>query len=92
MIRKSIGIRALKNDLSRWVARVRRGQEVLVTDRGRPVARLVPVDEVGGLAALVAAGLVQPAPERRRGTRIRPRARLRGKGPTLSDYVLRGRR
>lgn len=92
MARNAIGIRALKNDLSRWIARVRGGQELLVTDRGRPVARLVPVDQVGGLDALVAAGLVQPAPERRRDARIRPRVRLRGKGPTLSDYVLRGRR
>lgn len=29
--------------MSRYLDRVRAGQEILVTDRGRPVAKLVPV-------------------------------------------------
>jgi prevent-host-death family protein len=37
------GVAELKARLSHYLERVRAGQEVLVTDRGRPVARLVPV-------------------------------------------------
>ena len=33
----------LKASLSRFLARVKAGDEVVVTERGRPVARLVPV-------------------------------------------------
>ncbi len=37
-----VGIRELWNALSRYLARVRRGETFLVTDRGRQVARIVP--------------------------------------------------
>jgi len=37
------GVAELKARLSRYLDQVRAGQEVLVTDRGRPVAKLVPV-------------------------------------------------
>jgi prevent-host-death family protein len=33
----------LKAHLSQYLDRVRAGQEVVVTDRGRPVAKLVPI-------------------------------------------------
>lgn len=36
------GVAELKAHLSQYLDRVRAGEEVLVTDRGRPVARLVP--------------------------------------------------
>jgi prevent-host-death family protein len=39
---KAVGIRELKNQLSRFVAEVARGEVVLVTDRGRVVAELRP--------------------------------------------------
>ncbi|MGQ0540027.1 MAG: type II toxin-antitoxin system Phd/YefM family antitoxin [Gemmatimonadaceae bacterium] len=38
----SVGIRNLKNQLSYYVRRVAAGDRVLVTDRGRVVAALVP--------------------------------------------------
>jgi prevent-host-death family protein len=38
----NVGIRELKAHLSEYVARVAAGEEVVVTDRGRPVARVVP--------------------------------------------------
>ncbi len=37
----SIGIKNLKNNLSRYLARVKKGEVVLVTERGRPIARIV---------------------------------------------------
>jgi prevent-host-death family protein len=39
----NVGIRELKLHLSKYIARVRAGETVVVTDRGRPVARLEPV-------------------------------------------------
>jgi prevent-host-death family protein len=38
----SAGIAQLKARLSEYLARVKAGEEVVVTDRGRPVAKLVP--------------------------------------------------
>lgn len=57
----TIGLRALNRNPSKAVARVRAGASLLVTDRGRPVLRMVPVVEPATesttlLARLVAAG------------------------------------
>ncbi|MFQ5954533.1 MAG: type II toxin-antitoxin system Phd/YefM family antitoxin [Kiloniellales bacterium] len=38
-----IGIREANLHLSRYIAAVERGEEVIITRRGRPVARLMPV-------------------------------------------------
>ena len=46
-----VGIRELKNRLSEYVRRVRRGEEILVTDRGTVVAELrQPTAAPGGVA------------------------------------------
>ena len=37
----SAGINEVKNNLSQLLARVKAGEEILITDRGRPVARIV---------------------------------------------------
>jgi prevent-host-death family protein len=39
---KTVGSRELKNRLGRYLALVGRGETIIVTDRGKPVARLVP--------------------------------------------------
>ena len=86
--RTEVGIRELKNDLSRYIDRVRAGEEVIVTDRGRPVARLSPLDRAADrLADLVAAGLVQPPTNAQR---HRPRP-IQTTG-TVSDLVAEQRR
>jgi prevent-host-death family protein len=52
------GIRELKGgELSRAIHRARVGEDVVVTDRGKPVARIVPFEAVGvptEIAGLVA--------------------------------------
>lgn len=40
-----VGIRELRDHLSRYLERVQAGEELTVTDRGRPIARLVPIAE-----------------------------------------------
>jgi prevent-host-death family protein len=39
---RSAGIREARQNLSVLLDEVRKGREVVITDRGRPVARLVP--------------------------------------------------
>lgn len=39
---ESIGVRELRQHASRYLARVADGASIQITDRGRPVARLVP--------------------------------------------------
>ena len=38
-----VGIRALKQNASAVIARVVDGEELIVTDRGRPVAQIIPI-------------------------------------------------
>ncbi len=40
---KRAAISELKARLSEYIGRVKRGEEVLVAERGKPVARLVPI-------------------------------------------------
>jgi len=39
---RAAGIREARQNLSLLLEEVRKGREVLITDRGRPVARIVP--------------------------------------------------
>ncbi len=57
---ETIGVRELRRDASRWLARVRAGEAFLITERGRPVARLSPVPEPVGYEALLTAGRIAP--------------------------------
>ena len=73
-----VGIRVLRENLSRYIRRVREGEEVVVTDHGKAVARTVPIDRPGLLEQLVAEAVVTPpvvkerAPLRRRITPTAP--------------------
>ena len=58
---RAIGIRDLRQQASRYLRDVQRGETIEVTDRGRPVARLVPVPHAAGLDALAASGRLEPA-------------------------------
>lgn len=55
---ETVGLRELKNRLSEYVARVRSGEGILVTDRGEVVAELIPpgqgIDKRGASSAVVA--------------------------------------
>jgi prevent-host-death family protein len=59
-----IGIRELRQHASVYVDLAEKGYTVDITNRGRLVARLVPVREAGSpLERLIAAGVVEPAEE-----------------------------
>ena len=58
---RSIGVRELRQQASRYLREVERGETIEVTDRGRPVALLVPVPAADRLERLVATGRATPA-------------------------------
>lgn len=65
---KTVSISTLKARLSEFLDAVRAGQDVLVTDRGRPIARLTPVRDQhqkdGRRDLLIRTGRLRP-PQRR---------------------------
>ncbi|MBL7501863.1 type II toxin-antitoxin system prevent-host-death family antitoxin [Frankia sp. CNm7] len=63
-----VGIRELRDNLSRHLAAVRAGHTLTITDHGRAIARLVPVAEPTPLEQLIAEGVVEPAQSRTRRT------------------------
>jgi len=66
-----IGVRELRDGLSRHLATVREGHTITVTDHGRPVARIIPVGVPTKLEQLIVDGKVTPA-KRRKGVRPAP--------------------
>lgn len=44
---ESIGVRELRQYASTYLARVKEGESITVTERGTPIARLVPIGEAG---------------------------------------------
>jgi antitoxin (DNA-binding transcriptional repressor) of toxin-antitoxin stability system len=77
---RSVGIKVLKNKLSEYVRMAAGGETVLVTDRDRVVAELVPPREHAGRSAadarwaeLVRQGVVTPAKNPRKGPLQPPR-------------------
>ncbi|HRW37435.1 MAG: type II toxin-antitoxin system prevent-host-death family antitoxin [Microthrixaceae bacterium] len=84
-----VGVRELKDNLSHYLGRVRAGEEVVVTDRGKPVARLSGLDRsTDHLAELIASGVVRPAKRR---SRRPPERRIRPSG-SVSELVADQRR
>jgi prevent-host-death family protein len=57
-----VGVRELRQNLSKYLRRVEAGETLEVTERGRPVARLVPAFESGLLAKLAREGRLVQAP------------------------------
>jgi prevent-host-death family protein len=61
---KSAQVSQLKATLSRYLARVKAGEELIVMERGKPIAKLVPIPrhrdmEAAHLTDLVRAGLIR---------------------------------
>ena len=90
MSERRIGIRELKSKLSECVREVKRGSTVVVTEHGRPVARLVPEGDSleDRLEMLKKAGTVLWSG--RRLGRPTPGVRARGKR-TVADIVVENR-
>jgi prevent-host-death family protein len=81
-----VGVRELRQNLSVYLRRIAQGETLRVTDHGRPVALLSPIETTGDevLDRLEAQGLLVRG--RRRGPLPRPLPPTPGK-PTLSEVL-----
>jgi prevent-host-death family protein len=73
-----VAVSELRAHLSEWLERARQGEELVVTDRGVPVARLLGITAAATLERLAAEGVIgRPGrPQRVMATgRSRPRPR-----------------
>jgi prevent-host-death family protein len=87
----TVGIRELKNRLSRYLKRVRAGERLVVTERGEPVAILSPPTVTRTdrrIEAMLREGMARWGGGKPRGARRPPRV----KGPTVAEAVIEDRR
>ena len=82
-----VGVRELHDRLSEHLERVERGANIVVTRRGRPIARLAGVTGEDPLEELARRGLITPPARSRR----EQRARVKPRG-SVSDLVGEQRR
>lgn len=61
----NVSVTELRAHLSDWLDRARAGGEVIITDRGIPVARLAALDNAGTLERLTADGVIGKATAQR---------------------------
>ena len=88
----TVGIRELKAHLSRHLRRVRSGTRLVITERGRAIACIEPIEpapDVEWAHAMVVAGRARWGGGKPRG--LRPGVRIKGK-KTVSDAVIEDRR
>ena len=90
----TIGVKEMKNNLSRFLARVKQGEEVVITERGKPIARIVKESDAGStvyaaLSDLVEKGIVM-LPAKSLGVEA-PTA-IEATGKRVSEMVVEDRR
>jgi prevent-host-death family protein len=90
MIEGAVGVRDLKARLSQHLRRVKAGGTIVVTEHGRPIARLVPIeaDVSERIHGLVQAGTLawsgRPLPPAPFAPQVRP-------GASVSDLLIEDR-
>jgi len=84
-MRDDVGVRELRQNLSKYLRRVATGRTLRVLDRGNPVAVLAPLpEETGGLDRLIQAGKAIPAEGDLAAIKPLPRTRS---GSSLNDFL-----
>jgi prevent-host-death family protein len=86
----TVGLRELRENLKAFVDQAKAGEEVVITDRGKPVARILATDAQTMFERLVAEGCIRPA--------LRPKTRLTDlktrpqvRGGTVADILIKQR-
>ena len=90
MAQSLVSIRELKSRLSHYLRLTRKGESVVITDRGVPIGRIVPMgqDLEQRLAAMRQAGLAQWSGHKLR--RRKPAAKVRGR-KTVAQLLVEDR-
>lgn len=91
----TVGIKELKNRLTQYLRRTKQGEEVIITERGKPIALIQPIQSAqpvvsldARLARLAAQGLVTlPAGKPLKRVRL-----AKVSGPPISKTILEDRR
>ena len=91
----SVGVKELKNRLTHYLRRTKQGEEVIVTERGTPIALIQPIRNAekavsleARLARLAAQGLVS-LPSRKPLSRVRL---VKVSGKPISKSIVEDRR
>lgn len=87
----SVGVRELRDRLSDYLRRVRDGELLVITDRGKPIGELSPVERrpiLERARTLVRRGMANWSGGKPKGLSNPPRSR----GRSVADAVLEGRR
>jgi prevent-host-death family protein len=79
-----VAVSKLRAELSGWIEHVRNGGEIVVTDRGVPVARIMPIDSTPLLERLVAEGVISKPKVAKRPITRDQLVKARG---SVSDFV-----
>lgn len=89
----TIGVRDLKANLSRLLKRVQAGATLTVTDRGRAIATIRPIDapkvNLSWVHEMVGQGKADWSGGKPRG--LMPRIKLRGRGKSVSEMLIEDR-
>jgi prevent-host-death family protein len=88
---ETVGIRELKRNLSEYLRSVKAGKRVVITDRKKEIAVIMPfkkVDDQGKIFQLVREGVADWSGEKPRGMS----ARIRSRGKSVSKAVVEDRR
>jgi len=85
-----VAVTELRAHLSTWLARVQGGDELVITDRGVPIARLLGVTATATLERLAAEGVIGPPTVAQR-PKASGRPRSRARRP-LADIISEHRR
>jgi prevent-host-death family protein len=85
-----VSVQELKRRLSAHLSAVQGGQSIVVTSRGKPVARLSPVpsESARGIERMLDAGIARWNGKKPRGVGRRRPVKLRGPGKTMAEMVL----
>ncbi len=91
---RTVGSRELKNRLGRYLSLVGKGETIIVTDRGKPVARLLPAspneEAKHGLEDLLNQLEAEGHLQRAKG-KFKSFKPIRTKGKSASRMILEGR-
>ena len=87
----TVGIRELKRNFSEYLRSVKAGEKVVITDRKKEIAVILPftkVDDQEKILQLVREGLADWSGKKPRGMSVR----IRSEGKSVSDAILEDRR
>lgn len=76
-----VTVSTFRSQLKQWLERAKDGEELLVTDRGSPIARVLGIDAEPGFERLIDEGVVITPPRSARRTKASGRPRVRASGP-----------